>query len=270
MKRQSFQFYPADWSGNAKLRRCSESARGAWVDLMCVFHDSDEYGLLRWPLADLARSAGVSLKSVQELHRKDVLKGSDGPIKDFIFTPRHAGRDGESVVLIKACNGPCWFSSRMVTDEWVRLQRGTNARFESSPKPSPKLPIGSTFGDGPTSSSSSSSSSSIRKEEKKDSPALEKVRSELSRMFLRKGRPWTYEEEFALSEVCQSPTVLDDLRRIVGLRDRMSLEDRHFFPRSAVAVLRKWSTLLDTDAIYQTPKSSDERKAIEAALKRWS
>lgn len=158
MKRPSFQFYPADWRGNAKLRRCSESARGAWVDLMCVFHDSDEYGVLRWPLADLARSAGVSLKSAQELHRKDVLKGSDGPIKDFIFTPRHAGRDGESVVLIRACTGPCWFSSRMVTDEWVRLQRGTNTRFIVTPKAAPKIPIGRGFGDGPTSSSSSSSS----------------------------------------------------------------------------------------------------------------
>lgn len=83
MKRPSFQFYPADWRNNAKLRRCSEAARGAWMDILCILHDSDEYGVLRWPLADVARSAGVSTRLAQELAAKDVLKGSDTGIPGF-------------------------------------------------------------------------------------------------------------------------------------------------------------------------------------------
>lgn len=53
--RPSFQFYPADWLANTNLRRCSEAARGIWIDVMCVLHGADEYGVIRWPLADLAR-----------------------------------------------------------------------------------------------------------------------------------------------------------------------------------------------------------------------
>src|SRR5262245_13474156 len=98
MKRPSFQFYPADWRNNAKLRRCSEAARGAWMDVLCLLHDSDEYGMCRWPLADLARAAGVQAKLLRELIDKGVLKGADGDHGAYIYTPRHAGQDGEPVV----------------------------------------------------------------------------------------------------------------------------------------------------------------------------
>lgn len=170
MKRPSFQFYPADWRGNANLRRCSHAARGAWVDVMCLLHDSDEYGVIRWPLAELAQAAGVPLKLLQELAQKSVLKGGDAGIADFTFTPRHAGQDGESVTLIPACQTPCWFSSRMVVDEHIRLKRGAGTRFEPSPKVPPMPTIGDGkgghIGDGPTSSSPSTSPSTKGKKEK--------------------------------------------------------------------------------------------------------
>lgn len=168
MKRPSFQFYPADWRNNAKLRRCSEAARGAWVDVLCVLHDSDEYGVCRWPLADLARAACVSMKAIRELAEKDVLKGSDKGASAYVYTPRHAGQDGEPVTLIAATESPCWFSSRFVRDEYVRTKRGIGSRFDEEnqpPKKAPKSPPkrgigdgeGMRQGDGPSSSSSSSS-----------------------------------------------------------------------------------------------------------------
>ena len=101
-ERPSFQFYPADWRGNANLRRCSEAARGAWMDILSVLHDSDEYGVVRWPLAELAQAAGVSLKSAKELAAKRVLKGDDQGAEPYIFTPRHAGKDGEAVIDARA------------------------------------------------------------------------------------------------------------------------------------------------------------------------
>jgi hypothetical protein len=171
MKRPSFQFYPADWRNNAKLRRCSEAARGAWMDVLCVLHDSDEYGVCRWPLADLARAAGVPLKLVRELAAKDVLKGADKGAAPYIYTPRHAGKDGDPATLVEPEEGPCWYCSRFVRDEWVRQRRGQSTRFDEDKQPpkiapnqppmaAPELPpkggIGARQGDGSTSTSTSS------------------------------------------------------------------------------------------------------------------
>lgn len=164
MKRPSFQFYPADWRNNAKLRRCSEAARGAWMDVLCILHDMDDYGICRWPLADLARSANVSLKLVKELVDKDVLKGADKNAEDYIFTPRHAGKDGEPVVLAQSNGQPLWYCSRFVRDEYIRQRRGQSTRFDeenqppkAKPKTTPKPTIGDALGDGSTSSSTSTS-----------------------------------------------------------------------------------------------------------------
>lgn len=160
MKRPSFQFYPADWKGNANLRRCSKAARGDWMDIMCVLHDSDEYGVIRWPLADLANAAGADLKLVRELVAKEVLKGADSGPVEFVHTPRHAGKDGDPVRLVKG-EGPIWFSSRMVRDEWRRGVSGGNTRFgitKPSTQPDTKPRQGDDLGDGASTSSSSSPS----------------------------------------------------------------------------------------------------------------
>ena len=161
--RPAFQFYPADWRNNAKLRRCSLEARGAWVDVMCLLHDSDEYGVLRWPLADIAQAAGVPVKLLRELASKSVLKGAEANADPFVFTPRHGGKDGDPVTLVTAMGGPCWYCSRFVRDEYVRQRRGTSTRFDANnqppnqtPKVKPKVGIGLRQGDGASSSSSSS------------------------------------------------------------------------------------------------------------------
>lgn len=136
MKRPSFQFYPADWRNNAKLRRCSEAARGAWIDVLCLMHDSDEYGVLRWPLADIARAAGVPLKLLKELADREVLKGSDKGCEAFTHTPIHARKKGDPITLLEKTNDCCWYSSRFLTDEWRRSVSGGDTKFKS-PKPSP-------------------------------------------------------------------------------------------------------------------------------------
>lgn len=161
MKRPSFQFYPGDWTSDLKLRRCSPAARGVWVDILCAFHDSDDgYGLLRWPLREIARTVGASLAHIRELAEKGVLRGSDAQIEEaFIYTPRSGRKDGEPVVLIAIQAGPLWYSKRLVKDEYVRTIRGESTRFgegdgdtpKTGPKAAPKPPLG----DGTTSSSSS-------------------------------------------------------------------------------------------------------------------
>lgn len=161
MKRPAFQFYTADWQGNSKLRRCSHAQKGIWVDVLCLMHDSDEYGVLRWPLEDIAQAIGCTVKALREVVTKGVLKGAElgENIEAFIYTPRHAGKDGEPVVLIPAQDGPIWYSSRMVRDEYVRSKRGEGTRFGDEPKPTPTRRIGEEpippKGDGPTTTSSS-------------------------------------------------------------------------------------------------------------------
>lgn len=167
MKRPAFQFYPADWRNNAKLRRCSVAARGAWIDVLCLLHDSDEYGVLRWPLAEIAHAAGLPLRLLQELAEKGVMKGSNTLTEVFTFAPSHAGRTGPEVVLVQPDGGPCWYCSRLVRDEWIRQRRGLATRFEASPNPAPNpaplLPFGGGLGDGPSSSSTSIKKPSRRK-----------------------------------------------------------------------------------------------------------
>lgn len=178
MKRPAFQFYPADWRNNAKLRRCSWGARGVWIELMGLMHDSDHYGVLRWSLKEIAQALGAPIALVRELVEKGVLYGAEaGACEPMIYTPVSGRKQGDPVELIAAQDGPIWYSPRMVRDEYVRTKRGENSRFGASngddPNPSPKGGFGASKGaapkqaptphesDGSTSSSSSSSSPSV-------------------------------------------------------------------------------------------------------------
>lgn len=162
MKRPSFQFYPADWRKDANLRRCSPAARGVWMDLLCILHDSEQYGIVKWPLKELAAAAGASMAHVRELVDKNVLKGCDkGECGDFIYTPRHGRVNGQPVALILNQPGPLWFCARFVRDEYVRTVRGIGSRFGDDNGASPKAAPKTSFGDGPSSASSPSGNTSV-------------------------------------------------------------------------------------------------------------
>lgn len=140
MKRPAFQFYPKDWRGNMKLRRCSDAAKGAWIEILCVLHDSEEYGVARFRLAELVTAAGVKARSVQELVDKGVLKGAELNASAFIYTPRHAGKDGHPVELLAANAGPMWYCSRFVEDEYRRKNAGSETRFKPTKPPGGSQP----------------------------------------------------------------------------------------------------------------------------------
>ncbi|CAN7594159.1 hypothetical protein LJR039_004341 [Pseudorhodoferax sp. LjRoot39] len=179
MKRPSFQFYPADWTTDLALRRCSPAARGVWMDVLCALHNSDDqYGLLRWPLKEIASTIGAPMAAMRELVEKGVLKGSDKRIDEaLVYVPRHGRKDGEPVILIDTQAGPLWYSKRLVKDEYIRTIRGESSRFvaadgeasKATPRAAPKPP----FGDGTTSSSSSSSSGNSEANASAGKPALE-------------------------------------------------------------------------------------------------
>lgn len=124
--RPSFQFYPDDWLSNSNLRRCTHEERGIWMDILCILHDQEEYGVIRWPIADIARAIGTTTTKVKRLAEKGVMKGADSNdvVQPLIYTPRSGRRDGSPVTLIAAQKGPLWYSSRMIIDEYKRIVRG--------------------------------------------------------------------------------------------------------------------------------------------------
>jgi hypothetical protein len=162
MKRPSFQFYPGDWTSNSNLRRCSHAERGIWIQVLCVMHDSEEYGLVRWPLKEIAQAVNCSVPALRGLVEKGILKGADTgkPVEPYVYIPRSGRKDGDPVTLVCAQVGPLWYSSRMVKDEYVRTIRGESTRFGAgdgdASKGSPKTP----FGDGSSASPSSPTSPS--------------------------------------------------------------------------------------------------------------
>lgn len=176
MKRPAFQFYPGDWQANSNLRRCTHAEKGVWLDVMCLMHDSEEYGVLRWSLKEIAQAVGCKVADLKALKDKGVMKGADKgePCEPFIYTPRSGRKDGEPVTLVALQDGPIWYSSRMVRDEYVRKNAGAWTRFgkqdeppslapNDSPSRSPSRRQGEVQGDdkGERQSDGSSSSSSI-------------------------------------------------------------------------------------------------------------
>lgn len=152
MKRPSFQFYPADWQGNSNLRRCTHEEKGVWMDVLCLLHDHEEYGIARWPLKEIAQAIGCTTSKLQSLVAKKVLKGADvGKECDpLIYTPRTGRKTGAPVTLIERQPGPIWFSSRMVEDEHKRVLRGEyGVSPKATPNHSPKGGIGEGIGDTP-------------------------------------------------------------------------------------------------------------------------
>lgn len=163
----SFQFYPADWRNDLALRACSFAARGVWMDIICLLHTADEYGVFRMKLTALATACGAPVELLQELTEANVLKGSDSGIQEpYLFRPRHARKFGEPVTLIAATDRPIWFCARLVVDEYKRSKNGEGTRFttENQPTTFTKPPrgerdgadLGERQGDGSSSLSSSS------------------------------------------------------------------------------------------------------------------
>lgn len=123
------KFYPRDWRGDQALRLVSLSARGLWMEMLCVMHEASPYGHLLvagQPVSDaaLARSVGAHVGEVQAL----------------LVELRAAG-------VFRQTRGGVVYSKRM-TDDYKRSIEGRKAKLEAieeakkNPRPSryPKRP----------------------------------------------------------------------------------------------------------------------------------
>lgn len=118
------KFYPEDWRGDVKLRRCSLAARGLWVDLLSIMHEAEPYGHLvidgqKASVSDLSKVLGVHHKTLiallKELGKNGVYSVSiDGIIYSRRMARDHAksledkenGRRGGNPNLAKGVNPP--------------------------------------------------------------------------------------------------------------------------------------------------------------------
>src|SRR6185369_6747876 len=116
MKRPYLMLYVADWQSNAKLRGCTKAERQTWLEIMFILHDQEEYGVVRWPLKQIAQAVSASVSSVRKLVERRIMKGANpGELcAAYTFVPRSGRQEGEPVILIPEQTGPIWFSSRMV------------------------------------------------------------------------------------------------------------------------------------------------------------
>ncbi|MEI6738013.1 MAG: hypothetical protein WCL29_05990 [Pseudomonadota bacterium] len=116
MKRPSFQFYPADWRKDPALSTCSLASRGLWIELMCVAHEAEIYGVLSinggpMSVQQIARTVGEAPAVVAKLLKELSASG--------VFSV-----DG----------GGCVYSRRMVDDERIRNIRADSGKLGGNPK----------------------------------------------------------------------------------------------------------------------------------------
>ena len=140
MKQPSLQFYPGDWMKDPTLRSVSLAARGLWIDMLCLMHESPDRGYLRNALrapiveAHLARIEGVNLNHL----RKYLV-------------------ELESVGVFSRAEDGAIFSRRMVRDTKLLETRRQCGSLGGNPNLVGKK-VNQTANQNPTPSSSSSTS----------------------------------------------------------------------------------------------------------------
>jgi hypothetical protein len=113
LKRPAFQFYPADWRKDMALQSCSVSARGLWVDMLCIAHECEPYGHLTvngkaMTPAQIGRHTGLTERECSKL-------------LDELADSGVSSVTAEGVI----------FSRRMVRDEEVRNKRAEGGKAGS-------------------------------------------------------------------------------------------------------------------------------------------
>jgi hypothetical protein len=150
----AFQFYPGDWLKDPALRSCSRAARGLWMDMLCLMHESPSRGYL----AKLDGSAYSTAELIGMLGgdkvcaecQKRLQKASTKGTHQYAIKMQSSCSQCESVmqltceldaagVLSKRRNGVI-FSRRIVRDEEIRQARisGGSRSLEHPNVPQPK------------------------------------------------------------------------------------------------------------------------------------
>lgn len=209
-KRPSFQFYPGDWQSNTNLKRCTFEEKGVWLELICLLHDSEEYGIIRWSLEEISLAIKCDTSILKSLIKKSILKGSDNPKEKVSFSTTISQKNTSplTVLLIKDEYGPIWYSSRMLRDEYIRKKRAACGRLallhpNVPEKTKEKVSISTKENyiekDTSSPSPSSSSSSPSSKEQEREKWYQEKEEEKLS--FSEAEKSFSLSEDFEFNDL---------------------------------------------------------------------
>lgn len=107
MSKPWMKFYPADWQADPALRSCGISARGVWVELLCLMQKSDPVGYLlvngKAPRAKaLATLCGASERETQRALKELENAGVYSRTDDGVIFSRRMVRDEEKAARDKA------------------------------------------------------------------------------------------------------------------------------------------------------------------------
>tara|TARA_R110000765_G_scaffold193319_4_gene298878 strand:- start:1633 stop:2328 length:696 start_codon:yes stop_codon:yes gene_type:complete len=116
-----FKFHPSDWLTDIELRSCSSAARGTLIDLMCIAHGNDPYGVI---LKDDTPEARKKLAKMLSLSGRTL----DRHLSSLLHLTR-ISQQGDSSLTVK----------RMVSDHAYALQQSELGK-RAHPKPSGSPP----------------------------------------------------------------------------------------------------------------------------------
>ncbi len=175
MNRPAFQFYPADWRKDLGLQACSMAAKGLWIDLLCIMHESENYGFLEISGAKTnQKPSGFESKMNQKRIKIDskligkLVGLSENKAAKLIAELEENGvfsRDEDGIIYCR----------RMVKDERIRSIRAEAGKQGGNPllvkqtkaglvKQTDSVCLTSSANITPPPSSSSSSSTSVKKD----------------------------------------------------------------------------------------------------------
>lgn len=143
-KLPSFQFYPGDWMKDPAVRCCSLAARGLWIDLLCLMHESPRRGYLQhengMPVTheQIARMTGCSSEEASHLLQELESAGVFSCTEHGVIYSRRAVRDEDNRTKTKErvkryrkseCNATC---NADVTPDVTQMKRSCNANVQRS------------------------------------------------------------------------------------------------------------------------------------------
>jgi uncharacterized phage protein (TIGR02220 family) len=144
-KLPAIQFYPGDWMKDPAVRSVSIDARGLWIDMLCLMHESTRRGYLQHSTGEpvteeqLARITGCTQKQVARLLGELTTTG--------VFSCTDTG------VI---------YNRRMVRDEEIRVIRAESGSMGGRPKKQNESKTKANEKQNITPSSSSSSSKDLK------------------------------------------------------------------------------------------------------------
>lgn len=111
MARRPLELWVDDWLADDDLRAATDAAVGALYRFMLVASKAEQAGVVKLPLAAIARRSGASLRGLNAALEAGLIHGvEEGVCPEF----RHRDRNREHHLLIPAQEGPIYWVPRLV------------------------------------------------------------------------------------------------------------------------------------------------------------